>query len=76
MAIIFEIPVEGTENLSPLKLATKPNWVPPLCGEPRNSFGVASNHVRYFRQPDDLLRADHRRLTLQRPIQQGSPVFA
>ena len=34
MAIVFEIPVEGTENVGPIEPATKFNWIPPLCGEP------------------------------------------
>jgi hypothetical protein len=30
MTIVFEIPVEGAEKVSPLELATILNWVPPL----------------------------------------------
>jgi hypothetical protein len=34
MAIVVEIPVKGTENVSPFEPATNINWVPPLCSEP------------------------------------------
>jgi hypothetical protein len=76
MAIVFEIPVEGVENLGSFEPATNLNRVPRFFGEPGHCASVASNHVRYVRQPDNLLRADHRRLTLQSSVQQRSPVFA
>src|ERR1700692_1564625 len=42
MTIVFEIPVEGTENVGPLEPATSLTRVPPLFGEPRSRFRVAS----------------------------------
>src|SRR6185295_8287545 len=45
MAIVFEIPVECTENVSPLELAAKLSCDPSLCAEPRNRSGVATSHV-------------------------------
>ena len=76
MAIVVKIPVKLTQHVGPIELAANLNWVPPSAVNSEVTDGSRRTMASYFRQPDNLFRADHRRLTLQRPVQQRSPVSA